>query len=71
MPKDPSEIGALWKKTSGKRTVYLSGKIDGRQVVVFANKDKKSDKHPDYRVLLSRPREEAAPAPPTEPASDF
>ena len=69
MPKDPNEIGALWKKTSGKGTAYLSGKIDGRQVVVFVNKDKKSDKHPDYRVLLSRPKEQAAPS--QELESDF
>ena len=69
MPKDPNEIGALWKKTSGKGTTYLSGKIDGRQVVVFVNKDKKSDKHPDYRVLLSRPKEQAAPS--QELESDF
>ena len=71
MPKDPNEIGVLWLKKSAKGTPYMSGKINDLQVVVFKNKDKKSDKHPDYRVLLSRPREEAAPAPPTEPESDF
>jgi uncharacterized protein (DUF736 family) len=67
MPKDPNEIGALWKKTSGKGAAYLSGKIDGRQVVVFVNKGKKTEKQPDYYVLLSRPKEQAA----SEPEPDF
>lgn len=58
MPRDPNEIGALWTKKSKKGTTYLSGKIDGRNVVVFKNGDKTDEKHPDYRVLLSRPKED-------------
>lgn len=61
MSKDPNEIGALWKKTSAKGTVFLSGVIDGKNVVAFENKDKRSEKQPDYRVLLSRPRPESEP----------
>lgn len=63
MPKDPNEIGALWKSTS-KGKSFLSGKIDGRKVVVFANKNKKSEKHPDFHVLLSNRQEsQEKPAP--------
>jgi uncharacterized protein (DUF736 family) len=58
MPRNPDEIGALWKKTSAKGTVFLSGKINGQAVVIFANRDKKNDKQPDYRVLLSKRRAE-------------
>lgn len=55
--KDPNEIGALWiKEKNGKK--WLSGKINGQYVVVFRIKDKKSEKSPDYRVLLSQKREE-------------
>lgn len=57
MPKDPNEIGALWTRVSKNNTTYLTGKIDGKDVVIFKNRDKKTDKHPDYRVLLSKPRE--------------
>ncbi len=58
MPKDPNEVGAFWIKTSGSGTSYLSGVIEGiGNVVVFKNKNKKSEKQPDYRVLKSKPRE--------------
>lgn len=60
MPKDENEIGALWLKVrDGKK--WLSGKIDGKSVVVFRIKDKKSDRQPDYRVLLAKKREGNAP----------
>lgn len=56
--KDPNEIGCFWiKEKNGKK--FLSGLIDGRKVVVFKN-NKKTDKQPDYRVLLSRPKEQSA-----------
>lgn len=51
--KDPSEIGALWKK-EGKKGPYLSGLINGQSVVAFPNTNKKSDNQPDYRVLVPR-----------------
>jgi len=54
---DPNELGALWLKKSHKGVVYMSGTIDGKSVVVFKNKNKNNDKQPDYRVLLSTPRE--------------
>ena len=60
------EIGALWKQQSGKGTKYLSGHVKGAaaessdeqlRVVVFANKDKKNSKAPDFRMYLSQPNE--------------
>lgn len=57
--RDPNEIGALWLKESKKNgKKYLSGKIDGRPVVIFKVEGKKSEKSPDYRVFLSQPREQ-------------
>lgn len=58
MPKDPNEIGALWIKQSSKGE-YMTGTIDGKKVVVFRN-NKKTDKQPDWRVLLSKPKPEAS-----------
>lgn len=50
------EIGALWKRKSPTQ-YYLSGHLtldfDKKyKVMVFANRHKKADTHPDYRVYL-------------------
>jgi len=52
------EIGALWLKTSQKGTKFMTGKINGQDVVVFKNQFKEQDKHPDYRVYKSQPRDQ-------------
>ena len=59
MPQNPDELGALWIKTSAKGE-YMTGTIGGVAVVVFRN-TKKADgsKQPDWRVLKSKPREQA------------
>jgi len=61
------EIGALWLKKSASGNKYLSGHItsgeDGQieesreRVIVFANKDKKNEKAPDYRIYKSEPQQ--------------
>ena len=59
------EIGALWRR-EGKNQNYLSGKItlgdSGKektfQVVIFTNKYKKQDNHPDFRIYEDTPRAE-------------
>ncbi len=63
-----NEIGVLWKNKSAKGEVYFSGQIaisdQVVKVVVFANKYKKNDKEPDYRILRSTekpPTQEALP----------
>ena len=64
------EIGALWKRVSksGKSTFctgYITSDELGREVkqrvVMFANKGKQTDRHPDYIIYISN-EEEAAPA---------
>ena len=60
------ECGALWKQ-KGKNQNFLSGHVEvdnglGEKqkvkLVVFSNKHKKQDKHPDFRVYLSKEREQ-------------
>ena len=66
---DQIEIGALWKK-EGKSQKFLAGNLDlapigiNKQVpvVIFTNKFKQKDTHPDLRVYLSKPKD-GAPAP--------
>lgn len=60
--KDPNELGALWKKTSSAGHEYLSGTINGVDVVCFLN-TKKTGKQPDYRVMKSQPRDAAQARP--------
>jgi len=74
---DQIEIGALWKK-EGKNQKFLAGNINIKNltddqvkqliatkelpVVIFSNKFKQKDTHPDLRVYLSKPKT-SAPAP--------
>ena len=58
---ESKSIGALWLHTSKDGTKkYMAGNIelpDKTKVkfVVFKNTNKKSEKHPDYNILLSEP----------------
>jgi len=66
---DRREVGALWTKLSkdksqkymtGHIQTSLEGKID---IVIFSNKEKKSDKSPDFRVYISdKEKKESSPA---------
>ena len=60
------EMGALWKKT-GRNQKFLSGQIklktsDGSEelvrILVFDNKNKKSDNAPDFVIYKSEDRRE-------------
>lgn len=59
------EIGALWERTSGRGARFLSGhvEINGQKqdVVIFENGFKEG-RQPDWRVYISRDRQEQ-PAP--------
>jgi uncharacterized protein (DUF736 family) len=72
------EVGALWKKQSSTQK-FLSGHIkidDGMggeetlQVVIFNNKHKQKDNHPDFRIYKSIPRTQPTTSGQTPPAED-
>jgi len=60
------EMGALWKK-QGKDQTYLSGRLEVDEfgtkktidVVIYSNKYKEKDNHPDFRVYRSQKLNEA------------
>lgn len=54
--KDPKELGALWIRTSRAGNEFLSGTINGVDVICFKN-GRKTGKQPDYRVMKSEPRD--------------
>lgn len=57
--KDPNELGVLWEHVSARGT-YMTGMIGDQKVVVFKNTGKRSEKHPDWRILKSKPKDTAA-----------
>lgn len=54
---NPDELGALWLR-SGAKGEYMTGTVAGVQVVCFRAKQT-SEKSPTWRVLKSKPRDEA------------
>lgn len=61
--KDENEIGSLWEQSSPKGP-YMTGTINGERVVLFRNGNKRDgSKAPDWRVLKSKPREQAEEPP--------
>jgi uncharacterized protein (DUF736 family) len=56
-------IGALWLNEAKDGKKYMSGvvTIDGtdHKIVVFRNNYKEEEKHPDYKIYPSKPRDGA------------
>lgn len=46
------KIGGLYVKQSKKGETFLKGKIRDENVLVFKNKKKENEKHPDYNVVI-------------------
>lgn len=79
---DERELGCLWRREKpSTKEKYLTGVINLKplgfdkdvQVIVFTNKNKQKDTHPDLRVYISE-KKPAAKAPaataPAAPAPD-
>ncbi len=53
-------IGALWLKQSRNGIKFLAGEITlagvKHKIVIFKNKSKKKDSHPDYEILPGQDR---------------
>lgn len=66
-------IGALWLK-DGKKGKFFSGSIElegiKTQIVVFKNTKKTKENHPDYNILLSKPRQEETETKPEQGEDD-
>ena len=54
--KKPGELGALWLRVSQSGKRFMTGTINGVDVVCFENQNK-TGKQPDYRVFKSEPRD--------------
>ena len=76
---DQRELGCMWLKTKkGSDEKYMKGTLNLKNVpgfpdqdvqfVVFKNKRKLNDSHPDLRVYVSEKRESTQATVPTTPA---
>lgn len=68
-------LGGLWLNTSRDgKTKFMSGNVNSRvKVLIFKNKNKKTDKHPDYNMFLApieKPPEERQPDADSHPPDD-
>ena len=55
------KIGALWSKTDKNGVKFFSGIIGGKPVIIFANKYKQADNHPDYLVYPGQDKTKLPP----------
>jgi len=71
------ECGALWLRQSSNQK-YFSGHVTlqdemgvetKQNLVIFSNKHKKKDTHPDFRVYKSEPRQQDGSASNSKPVS--
>lgn len=47
------EITGLWAKKDKDGNEYFTGNIGKSSVIIFKNKGKKQDNHPDYRLYIT------------------
>lgn len=47
------KLTGLWKNKSKNGMEYLSGRLGNAKVMIFPVKNKKSDKSPDYELVLA------------------
>ena len=56
-------IGALWENESKNGKTFLKGsiEIDGQKIAIicFKNDLKEKDTHPDWRIFVSKPKEDS------------
>lgn len=52
---DLIKIGALWVKESAKGK-YMQGKFGDANLILFPNRYKKTDNHPDFLVYVAESR---------------
>jgi hypothetical protein len=50
---DMIKITSLWKNKTKDGGTYLSGYLGDLRLMVFPNKHKKEDKHPDFNVYVA------------------
>ena len=57
------KIGSLWTNQDKNGNDYMNGTIGGKKVIIFANKNKKESKHPDWNVYPQQSKTELPPKP--------
>ena len=50
------EISGLWKGTDKNGNTYYSGYMGRAKILIFKNKYKEEDKHPDFKMYIAPPK---------------
>lgn len=53
MSDDKIKLTGLWRNTSANGEEYFSGSLGSAKVLVFGNRYKETDKHPDLIMYLA------------------
>lgn len=64
------KMGAFWLSESKSGEKYFSGYLNGAKLMIFKNKHKTEDKHPDYIMYLAPNPKENDGAAKQEPVQD-
>ena len=69
---DMIEITGLWISKTKTGEAFFSGYMGNAKVLIFKNKYKESDKHPDYKMYVTaKPKKEEKPNKIATPEDDF
>ena len=52
------ELSGLWEGTTKSGDTYFSGYLGKAKVLIFKNKHKKDEKHPDYIIYLDEKKDD-------------
>ena len=56
------KVASLWRNVSKNGAEYFTGKLGNLKIVIFANKEKKTDKSPDFSMFFEEVPYEATTA---------
>ena len=60
MKEMQQSVGALWETRSRNGLSFMTGNVEVNghrmKIVAFKNANKKTDKHPDWRIFISKPK---------------
>ena len=64
---DLLNVTGLWMNKTKSGETYMSGSLGNVNVLIFKNKNKKTEKHPDYTLMFGPKQKRKAPT--TDPYS--
>ena len=64
------EISGLWTNESKKGEKFFSGYLGNANILIFKNKFKDNEKHPDYKMYIAPKKKEGEATPEAKESKD-